>query len=77
MAATDQPHYTAEEKRKRVFAIISASSGNLVEWFDFYVYSFASIYFASQFFPSGNSTAEFLKAAAVFAVGILMRPIGG
>ena len=77
MATTDQPHYTAEEKRKRVFAIISASSGNLVEWFDFYVYSFASIYFASQFFPSGNSTAEFLKAAAVFAVGFLMRPIGG
>jgi len=72
-----QPQYTAEERRKRVFAIISASSGNLVEWFDFYVYSFASIYFASQFFPSGNATAEFLKSAAVFAVGFLMRPIGG
>jgi len=43
MTATTQPHYTAEEKRKRVFAIISASSGNLVEWVDFYVYSFASI----------------------------------
>ncbi|MRW89867.1 MFS transporter [Duganella sp. FT80W] len=70
-------HYTPEEKRKRIFAIISASSGNLVEWFDFYVYSFASIYFASQFFPSGNATAEFLKSAAVFAVGFLMRPIGG
>ncbi|MRW82728.1 MFS transporter [Pseudoduganella sp. FT26W] len=77
MTVTAQPHYSAEEKRKRVFAIISASSGNLVEWFDFYVYSFASIYFASQFFPSGNSTAEFLKSAAVFAVGFLMRPIGG
>jgi metabolite-proton symporter len=77
MTASAQPHYSAEEKRKRVFAIISASSGNLVEWFDFYVYSFASIYFASQFFPSGNSTAEFLKSAAVFAVGFLMRPIGG
>jgi MHS family alpha-ketoglutarate permease-like MFS transporter len=72
-----QPQYSAEERRKRVFAIISASSGNLVEWFDFYVYSFASIYFASQFFPSGNATAEFLKSAAVFAVGFLMRPIGG
>ncbi|NGZ85234.1 MFS family transporter [Duganella aceris] len=77
MPANDQPHYSAEEKRKRIFAIVSASSGNLVEWFDFYVYSFASIYFASQFFPSGNSTAEFLKSAAVFAVGFLMRPIGG
>ncbi|KQQ32503.1 alpha-ketoglutarate permease [Duganella sp. Leaf126] len=80
MTATAQPphpHYTPEEKRKRIFAIISASSGNLVEWFDFYVYSFASIYFASQFFPSGHPTTEFLKSAAVFAVGFLMRPIGG
>jgi MHS family alpha-ketoglutarate permease-like MFS transporter len=77
MIANTQPQYSAEEKRKRIFAIVSASSGNLVEWFDFYVYSFASIYFASQFFPSGNATAEFLKSAAVFAVGFLMRPIGG
>jgi MHS family alpha-ketoglutarate permease-like MFS transporter len=71
------PHYTAEEKRKRIFAIVGASSGNLVEWFDFYVYSFCSIYFASAFFPGGDSTAQFLKTAAVFAVGFLMRPIGG
>ncbi len=77
MTVSERPQYSAEEKRKRVFAIISASSGNLVEWFDFYVYSFASIYFASQFFPSGNPTAEFLKSAAVFAVGFFMRPIGG
>ncbi|WP_432378158.1 MFS family transporter [Duganella sp. P38] len=77
MTVSEHPQYSAEEKRKRVFAIISASSGNLVEWFDFYVYSFASIYFASQFFPSGNPTAEFLKSAAVFAVGFFMRPIGG
>jgi MHS family alpha-ketoglutarate permease-like MFS transporter len=77
MSEAAHPHYTAEEKRKRVFAIIGASSGNLVEWFDFYVYSFASIYFASQFFPGGDPTAQFLKSAAVFAVGFLMRPIGG
>ncbi|EJF77183.1 MFS transporter, metabolite:H+ symporter (MHS) family protein [Bartonella sp. DB5-6] len=68
------PHDT----RKRIFAIISSASGNLVEWYDFYVYSFTSIYFASQFFPSnGNTVAELLKAAAVFAMGFLMRPIGG
>lgn len=77
MSEAAHPHYTAQEKRTRVFAIIGASSGNLVEWFDFYVYSFASIYFASQFFPGGDPTAQFLKSAAVFAVGFLMRPIGG
>ncbi|GAA4662881.1 MFS family transporter [Bartonella pachyuromydis] len=68
------PHDT----RKRIFAIVSSASGNLVEWYDFYVYSFTSIYFASQFFPSdGNVVAQLLKAAGVFAIGFLMRPIGG
>ena len=38
--------YTGEERNKRIFAIVGASSGNLVEWFDFYVYAFCAIYFA-------------------------------
>ena len=70
-------HYTFEEKRRRVFAIMAASSGNLVEWFDFYVYAFTSIYFASSFFPKSDQTVQLLQAAAVFAIGFLMRPIGG
>ncbi|PRC90682.1 MFS family transporter [Solimicrobium silvestre] len=65
------------DSKHRIFAIIGASSGNLVEWFDFYVYSFCSIYFASAFFPSGNSTTQLLNTAGVFAAGFLMRPIGG
>lgn len=71
------PQYTAEEKRHRVFAIMAASSGNLVEWFDFYVYAFCAIYFASEFFPKGDPTAQLLNTAGVFAAGFLMRPIGG
>jgi len=69
--------YTGEEKRKRIFAIIAASSGNLVEWFDFYIYAFCSIYFASAFFPKSNPTAQLMDTAGVFAAGFLMRPIGG
>ncbi len=72
------PHtYTAEEKRRRVFAIVGASSGNLVEWFDFYVYAFSSIYFAAAFFPKSDPTVQLLNTAGVFAAGFLMRPIGG
>ena len=71
------PHYTAEEKRRRIFAIVAASSGNLVEWFDFYVYAFTSIYFAAAFFPSSNPTVQLLNTAGVFAAGFLMRPVGG
>lgn len=66
-----------EDKKSRIFAIVGASSGNLVEWFDFYVYSFCSIYFASSFFPNGNSTTQLLQTAGVFAAGFFMRPIGG
>ncbi|OON38984.1 alpha-ketoglutarate transporter [Izhakiella australiensis] len=63
--------------RQRIWAIFGASSGNLVEWFDFYVYSFFSLYFAQAFFPTGDSTTQLLKTAGVFAAGFLMRPIGG
>jgi len=68
---------TAEETRKRVFAIVAASSGNLVEWFDFYIYAFCAIYFAPSFFPKADPTAQLLNTAGVFAAGFLMRPIGG
>lgn len=65
------------DTRRRVWAIVGASSGNLVEWFDFYVYSFCSLYFAHIFFPDGNTTTQLLQTAGVFAAGFLMRPVGG
>jgi MFS transporter, MHS family, dicarboxylic acid transporter PcaT len=70
-------HYTPHEKRDRIMAIVGASSGNLVEWFDFYVYAFTSIYFAHAFFPKGDPVVQQLSSAGVFALGFLMRPIGG
>lgn len=70
-------HYTGEERKSRIFAIVGASSGNLVEWFDFYVYAFCAIYFAPAFFPSDDPTVQLLNTAGVFAAGFLMRPIGG
>src|SRR5579863_6058213 len=69
--------HDAHDTRRRIFAIVGASSGNLVEWFDFYVYSFTALYFAPAFFPSGNTTTQLLNTAGVFAAGFLMRPIGG
>ncbi|MGH8446024.1 MAG: MFS transporter [Solimonas sp.] len=61
----------------RLRSIFSGSVGNLVEWYDWYVYSAFSLYFAKTFFPAGDQTAQLLNTAAVFAVGFLMRPIGG
>ncbi|MCC8425600.1 MFS transporter [Mucilaginibacter sp. UR6-11] len=61
----------------RIKSIISGSLGNLVEWYDWYVYSAFSLYFAGIFFPSDNPTVQLLNTTGIFAVGFLMRPIGG
>ncbi|TWH64628.1 MHS family alpha-ketoglutarate permease-like MFS transporter [Azomonas agilis] len=62
---------------QRLKSIFSGSVGNLVEWYDWYVYAAFSLYFAKSFFPQGDMTAQLLNTAAIFAVGFLMRPIGG
>src|SRR5213083_2778800 len=78
MATMIQSHHSIgmTESRRRIWAIVGGSSGNLVELYDFYVYSFTALYFASEFFPAGDQTTQLLNAAAVFAAGFLMRPIG-
>ena len=63
--------------KTRLRSIVGGSVGNLVEWYDWYVYSAFSLYFAKSFFPPANQTVQLLNAAAVFAVGFLMRPAGG
>ena len=60
----------------RLKSIVGGSAGNLVEWYDWYAYSVLTIYFAPVFFPKEDPTAQLLSAAAIFAVGFLMRPIG-
>lgn len=62
---------------KVVKAIFAASSGNLVEWYDFYSYSFFSGYFAEQFFTGVDQTGASVRTAAILFLGFLMGPIGG
>ncbi len=62
---------------RRLRSIFSGSVGNLVEWYDWYVYAAFSLYFARVFFPAGDLTSQLLNTAAIFAVGFLMRPLGG
>jgi MHS family alpha-ketoglutarate permease-like MFS transporter len=64
-------------KMRRVTGnIFKGSLGNLIEWYDWYVYSAFAVYFSAEFFPEGDSTSQLLNTAAIFAVGFLMRPIG-
>ncbi len=76
MASTAVPH-AAPSASHRLRSIIGGSVGNLVEWYDWYVYSAFSLYFSKAFFPPADQTVQLLNAAAVFAVGFLMRPLGG
>lgn len=63
-------------KAQKIRSIIAASSGNLVEWFDFYIYAFTAVYFAHNFSNSDNPTIQQISAFGVFAAGFFMRPIG-
>lgn len=65
------------DERSRIGGLVGACAGNLVEWFDFFVYAYTAIYFASSFFPQGNETSQLLSTAGVFALGFFMRPLGG
>ena len=56
--------------------VLKGSLGNLIEWFDWYVYASFAIYFSGAFFPAHNPTAQLLAAAGVFAIGFFMRPLG-
>ncbi|MFI0922349.1 MFS transporter [Streptomyces sp. NPDC021012] len=53
------------------------SAGNMVEWFDWFVYASFATYFAGAFFPEGDDTAKLMNTAGIFAVGFFMRPVGG
>ncbi|MDF3302545.1 MFS transporter [Streptomyces tropicalis] len=53
------------------------SAGNMVEWYDWFVYASFATYFAGAFFPDGNPTAQLMNTAGIFAVGFFMRPVGG
>ncbi len=65
-----------KDTRRRIGAIFGGSIGNLVEWYDWYVYATFALYFSHAFFPADDPVIRQLNTAAVFAAGFLIRPIG-
>ncbi|MDA0632962.1 MFS transporter [Nonomuraea sp. MCN248] len=64
--------------KSRLRQLFAASVGNVVEWYDWYAYSFLTVYFSHQIFPeTDNPFVPVLSAFGVFAVGFFMRPLGG
>jgi MHS family alpha-ketoglutarate permease-like MFS transporter len=76
-STNDFPSEEMNDVKYRLKSIFGGSVGNLVEWYDWYTYSAFALYFSPVFFPNSNPTAQLLNTAGIFAVGFLMRPIGG
>ncbi len=57
-------------------AILAASIGNLLEWYDFSVYALFAVYIGTNFFPAGSSGTGLVKAFLVFGLGFVIRPLG-
>lgn len=69
--------YSKEERISRIKGIIGAASGNLVEWFDFYIYAVFAAYFTHALTPPDmDSTTQAIYVWGVFAASFFMRPIG-
>jgi MFS transporter, MHS family, proline/betaine transporter len=69
------PHVHVTDRSQK--AILAASIGNLLEWYDFGVYAYLASLIATKFFPSADPTASLLAAFSAYGVGFLARPLGG
>lgn len=76
-AAPTEVRLDVADMRSRLKAIFIGSIGNLVEWYDFYAYAAFALYFAQAFFPGDDPVVQQLNAALLFALGFVVRPIGG
>jgi len=73
--AVSQSRAEAQSGLRRV--LTSAAIGQFVEWYDFVVYAYSAAIIAKLFFPSTDPTAALLATFAIYAVGFIMRPLGG
>jgi MHS family alpha-ketoglutarate permease-like MFS transporter len=75
VAPGSQPTSSPAATRRAVLNTLRGSSGNLVEWYDVYVYTVFATYFENQFFDSAEKNST-IYVYAIFAVTFLMRPVG-
>ena len=56
--------------------VIAAAVGNIIEWYDFYIFGSLASILAVKFFEKSHPVAAFLSTVAIFSVGFLIRPLG-
>jgi MHS family proline/betaine transporter-like MFS transporter len=65
-------------KSQHLQRVIAAGMiGNVLEWYDFAIYGYFAATIGRHFFPHEDAVAQLLSAFGVFAIGYLMRPLGG
>ena len=62
---------------KTRMVIAAGAIGNVLEWYDFAIYGYFATSIGRAFFPKEDPVAQVLSAFGIFAVGFLMRPVGG
>src|SRR5436309_12724363 len=67
------PPVTLKELRRIVLA---AAVGNVIEWYDFYIFGSLAAILSVQFFEKSHPVAALLSTIALFSVGFLIRPLG-
>jgi MHS family alpha-ketoglutarate permease-like MFS transporter len=70
-----QPRSTPAQTRRAIWNTLRGSSGNLVEWYDVYVYTVFATYFEGQFFAESEKNST-VYVYAIFAITFVMRPVG-
>src|SRR5882762_5326338 len=67
----------SEHKRQLRRAVIAATIGTAIEWYDFFLYSTVTgLVFAKLYFPHSDPWVGTLEAFGIYAVGFIARPIG-
>src|SRR6059036_2845578 len=67
------PALSVKELRR---VIIAAAVGNVIEWYNFYIFGSLAAILSVQFFSKADPVAAFLSTVAIFSVGFLIRPLG-
>lgn len=73
--AAPAPRSSPAETRRAIYNTLRGSSGNLVEWYDVYVYTVFATYFEGQFFAESEKNST-VYVYAIFAITFVMRPVG-
>lgn len=63
--------------RNWVKAVIAASAGTVIEWYDFFLYATLAVFLAKLFFPADDPGAALLLSVGALGTGYVLRPVGG